>query len=557
MAQKKEKQYVSDNAQLMAEWNWEKNSTLTFDPQVLTVGSERKAWWRCSNGHEWQASVNSRNRGNGCPYCAGRRVICGENDLQTINPTLASEWDYDKNNGLTPIDVMPNSNRKVWWRCSNGHKWQATIANRNAGKGCPYCSRRYVLEGTTDLQTVNPSVLKEWNYEKNGSLKPEKLSPNSHLKVWWKCQKGHEWKSTIANRNYGRGCPICSAEQNTSFPEYAIIFYLEKYGVASMQSYREYGYELDVYIPSLKTAIEYDGYRWHKDKTEQDLDKNCKCKKDGIKLYRIREGLLPLNHYSIDFAIQRNQKDLPIAIAAVLSEIVGTTIEVDLSRDAVYIENLREYLGKEKSILTTNPEIAIEWNHEKNGILKPEYFKPASKAVVWWQCGKGHEWKAKIADRYKGNSCPYCSGQKVLPGYNDLLTINPNLAAEWNYGKNANMTPENFTPNSNKRFWWKCGKGHEWQATIANRNSGKGCPYCSGRYAIRGETDLQTAQPILAREWNFSKNGELTPADVKPNSHIKVWWKCREGHEWQAIIADRNRGRGCPQCARNKRKANK
>ena len=71
MAEKKEKQYVSDNAQLMSEWNWEKNNELGFDPRVLTVGSERKAWWRCNNGHEWQAAIGSRSRGSGCPRCDG------------------------------------------------------------------------------------------------------------------------------------------------------------------------------------------------------------------------------------------------------------------------------------------------------------------------------------------------------------------------------------------------------------------------------------------------------------------------------------------------------
>ena len=42
MAEKKEKRYVSDNAQLMAEWNWEKNDILDFNPNTLTLGSEKK-----------------------------------------------------------------------------------------------------------------------------------------------------------------------------------------------------------------------------------------------------------------------------------------------------------------------------------------------------------------------------------------------------------------------------------------------------------------------------------------------------------------------------------
>ena len=91
-------------------------------------------------GHEWQASIADRNRGRGCPYCIGKKVLKGYNDLQTVNPTLAKEWNYEKNKGITPKEVMPNSHKKVWWKCSEGHEWEAVIGNRNKGNGCPYCA---------------------------------------------------------------------------------------------------------------------------------------------------------------------------------------------------------------------------------------------------------------------------------------------------------------------------------------------------------------------------------------------------------------------------------
>ena len=92
MAEKKEKRYVSDNAQLMSEWNWEKNNELGFFPDVLMCGSGKKVWWKCQKGHEWQATIAHRNRGRGCPYCSGRYAIKGESDLQTLNSTLVVEW---------------------------------------------------------------------------------------------------------------------------------------------------------------------------------------------------------------------------------------------------------------------------------------------------------------------------------------------------------------------------------------------------------------------------------------------------------------------------------
>ncbi len=548
MAEKKEKRYVSDNVQLMAEWNWEKNNELNFNPEILTIGSHKKTWWKCSQGHEWQAIIDNRNKENGCPYCSGRYAVKGVNDLQTVNPNLAKEWNFEKNNGLTPADVAPNSNKKVWWKCSKGHEWQATIAdrnrgrgcsycsskkvlrgyndlqtvnpilakewnyeknngiipadvlpnsnkkvwwkcrkghewqaaiaNRNGGNGCPYCAERYVITGENDLKTVNPNLAKEWNYEKNGELKPENIMANSNITVWWKCNKGHEWQAKISNRNNGRGCPICNSERNTSFPEYAIMYYLEKYGLDAVHLYRKNGYELDIYIPSKKIAIEYDGGFWHENKTKKDLDKNQKCVKDGIELYRIREGLPSLHGSSIDYIVQENQKDLSKILKEVLCEIVGTSVDVNLERDTIAIDNLREYTEKANSLLFSNPQVAKEWNYEKNGNLKPEHFAANSNKKVWWKCAKGHEWQAIIISRNTGRGCPYCSGKKVSKGYNDLQTVNPSLAKEWNYEKNNGLTPEDVMPNSSKKIWWKCSKGHEWQATIKNRNKGNGCPIC-------------------------------------------------------------------------------
>lgn len=545
-----EKHYISENAQLMAEWNWERNTN--FDPSQLTIGSGKKVWWKCSKGHEWEAACYSRIAGNQCPICSGRKVLVGYNDLSTLAPEIALQWHPSKNSDCTPKDVTINSHRKVWWLGPCGHEWQASIADRNNERRCPYCSSKKVLKGYNDLQTVNPTLATEWNYEKNNGLKPEDVMPNSGQKVWWKCIKGHEWQATIGSRNAGRGCPVCHSEQNTSFPEYAIVYYLKKYGLAVIHSYREKGYELDVYIPSKKVAIEYDGYLWHKNKTKQDLRKNYNCVKDGIKLYRIREGLPILNDSSIDYVVQRNQEDLSKILKILLSEIIETIVDVDLKRDAIAIESLREYTEKENSLLFANPEIAKEWNCEKNGNLKPEHFAANSHKKVWWKCSKGHEWQATIKERNNGNGCPYCAGKKVLSGYNDLQTVNPTLAKEWNYEKNNRLTPMEVTPNSHLKVWWKCSQGHEWQASIADRNSGRGCPYCAGKKVLKGFNDLQTVNPTLAAEWHHEKNKGLTPADVTPNSHETVWWKCNEGHEWQAIIGNRHKGNGCPYCAGQK-----
>ena len=470
------------------------------------------------------------------------------------NPTLMAEWNWKKNNelGLNPKELTLGSHKKAWWKCLRGHKWVTTIKNRNKGTCCPFCSGNKVLKGFNDLATINPKLASEWNYEKNGDVTPENVTAGSNKKVWWKCEKGHEWQSTIVNRNKGNDCPICNAERKTSFPEYAMIYYLAKYGIEAIHTYKGKTYELDVYIPLKKIAIEYDGNLWHKNKIKKDLEKNAKCKNDGIKLYRIREGLPSLNDTSIDYIVDKNQKDLGKVLEKVLSAITGFFIDVDLQRDNVEIENLREYTEKQNSLLYTNPTLASEWNYEKNGSLRPEHILANSGKKVWWKCSKGHEWQATIHNRNYGRDCPYCSNQKVIKGENDLATVNPKLASEWNYDKNGDLKPKDFTTGSNTKVWWKCSKGHEWQAKINMRNKGSGCPYCSGRYAIKGKTDLAAINPSLANEWNYEKNGELKPEEFTVNSNKKVWWKCSKGHEWQATINSRNSDRGCPYCSGKK-----
>ena len=140
VAEKKEKRYVSDNAQLMAEWDWEKNSNIGIYPNAITFGSDKKAWWLCHAGHSYSASIANRaNLNRGCPYCSNKKVLVGYNDLATINPSLAAEWHPTRNNALSPSDVLSGTAKKVWWKCNHGHEWEASVVNRHKhGSSCPY-----------------------------------------------------------------------------------------------------------------------------------------------------------------------------------------------------------------------------------------------------------------------------------------------------------------------------------------------------------------------------------------------------------------------------------
>ncbi len=143
---------------MIEEWDYQKNST---PPERYLVNSTEKVWWKCKTcSHEWQASVVSRTaRKTGCPKC-GYTIKMKETvsstikrtgrDLATKYPEIAAEWDYEKNEDLTPNSVSYGSNKKVWWLCSKGHSYQAWITDRTGKKktGCPYCAGKRKLIST-------------------------------------------------------------------------------------------------------------------------------------------------------------------------------------------------------------------------------------------------------------------------------------------------------------------------------------------------------------------------------------------------------------------------
>ena len=125
---------------LLLQWDTEKNAPLT--PRQVTAGTMRKVWWRCVLGHFWRAAVFPRvQKGVGCPYCAGRKVLPGFNDLASKAPAVAAQWHPALNGSLTPEMVTVSSHRRVWWQCPQGHVWKALVYSRTGEQkcGCPVC----------------------------------------------------------------------------------------------------------------------------------------------------------------------------------------------------------------------------------------------------------------------------------------------------------------------------------------------------------------------------------------------------------------------------------
>lgn len=210
-------------------------------------------------------------------------------------------------------------------------------------------------------------------------------------------------------------------------------------------------------------------------------------------------------------------------------------------------------LAGETDLATLYPDLARQWHPTKNGDLTPEQVLPGSHRIVWWICEKGHEWRAQIKSRVQGCGCPVCANREIRPSENDLASQFPILASQWHPTKNGSLTPDQIPPGTTRKVWWICKKGHKWQATVASRTSGYGCPVCTGRQVLAGENDLASQLPAIAAQWHPTKNGALTPQQVTPASNRKVWWRCEKGHDYEATVAARTlRGSGCPYCSGKK-----
>jgi len=484
-----------------------------------------------------------------------------------IEKTMSEFGDLYDNN----IEKLINSTSGVYknaiWNCKEGHEWTATIFSRTSGVECPFCAGRFLIVGVNDLETVNPKLAKEWHPTLNGDLEPSMFKAISSDVVWWQCKKGHEWQSSIGSRNNGIGCLACYLEKRTSVPEKAIYYYIKKYVSESLPNYRNRrilnGLELDIYIPTLKLAIEYDG---HYHTIEKDLHKNEICEKNGIRLIRIREIVLlkrVLNSTSKDY--QRKDTtwgDLEKIIKQILLEDLKILdFDIDIVRDLTKIYELMEMQEKENSLATKNPELSKEWHPTKNGLIIPSMVSPNSGKTVWWLCENGHKWQDDIVSRNKGRKCSYCSGRKLLPGFNDLETKNPKLAKEWHPTLNGDLKPSAILINYSEKVWWQCSCcKHEWLDTIKDRNDGKECPICkkTNNTTIKKKNGFSTEKnnltatnPKLAKEWNVRKNKALKPYMISRNSEEKVWWKCKNcKHEWEQSIRSRAHAKKikCPNC---------
>lgn len=419
------------------------------------------------------------------------------------------------------------------------------------------------------ITVTNPELLSEWDYEKNIDIKPEEVTYGSKRKVWWKCSEGHSWDARVFLRVRGSGCPECRKELKTSFPEQTIFYYLQQV-FSDAQNRYQYIYEsskveFDIFIPSLNLAIEYDGSYYHKKERvmQRDVDKNLLCSRKGITLIRVREEGCPdipsYESITLLYSYRNNHMYLEDTLNELFNLLVLVSpvqksfkhnllnLNINIKNDRPKIYQSYSQLKEENSLATCYPEIAEEWDYKKNEGLTPNKVSYGASISVHWTCPNNHSYETTVNSRTNGtgSGCPYCSGKQVS-SENSLAFRNPDIAKQWHPTKNINLTPEDVTWASQKKVWWQCDKGHEWEANIKNRTRGKqGCKECS-KLVVKENKQLAIKFPDISLLWHPSN--PFLPTQVSYGSAKKVKWLCEKGHEWIRSVKAQTISQCCPDC---------
>lgn len=494
------------------------------------------------------------------------KVIVGENDIATLYPDICKEWHPTKNGNLTPSQFTSGSHKRIWWLCSDGHEWESIISNRiRLGRSCPFCAGQRAIQGINDLETTSPELAKEWHPTKNGDTSPSDVMAGSHSKVWWMCDKGHEWKAQIKSRGTGVGCPYCSNklvldgfnDLASVRPEIAKWWHPTKNG-SLLPSQVTYGSGKKVWW-TCKNNHEY----------LASVDSRYNVAGCPVCAKRRRTSF---PEQAFFFYIKQA---FPDAINS-YREIFPHSMELDIF--IPYLNVGIEYDGKayhgKEQLFRDNKKYNI---CKDNGIILIRVMEAApGKAFVLY------DRKIELPDNKPeslnwGISYLCCKLGKVvdvdvkrdrfeiLSQFESidvsLASERPDLTEEWNWELNEGLSPYQIHAGSNQRVWWRCKTcSHEWMATVSERNGrdNTGCPVCAMKRGANNRVknilakkgSLEDNLPELLKRWNYDKN-DILPSGITIGSGKKVWWKCPVcNYEWESTIGHVKRTDGCPMCNR-------
>jgi very-short-patch-repair endonuclease len=261
------------------------------------AGSDDLTSWECSKGHVFEAIPNKIQQGQGCPFCNSRndmKCVLLRNNCKNLDE-YGHKIALENPNNIKYIGGFINTKTKAEWECSKGHVFQCRPNNIRQGQGCHYCNSSYMeyVLFRNNCKTVDEYGHKLATENPNG-IKYIGGFVGAKIKAEWECSKGHRWEAVPHNIKAGYGCPACA--KCISKKEQALFLEVKKLYPEAINNNRQLlkntRYELDIFVPSLRKAVEFDGTYWHSRPTAitRDAHKDSLCTEAGITLLRIKES---------------------------------------------------------------------------------------------------------------------------------------------------------------------------------------------------------------------------------------------------------------------------
>lgn len=463
--------------------------------------------WYCKNGHTWTNSIKNqtdsvdKHRKNNCsemcPYCSKQKISPTYN-LEYVYPEVAAEWDYNNNNGLTPRNVFPTSSMKVSWVCSFNptHVWKDTIGNRTLlRRGCAKCSKSFHISYTA-------RTIYYYLCQNNISCCCEKRVGrySIDLVIYPKSKKektialeldgvySHNSKETIMRDSRKdiflreKGYRVIRVkeemldEDKITFSN-DIITYPYKRDKSFLNQLIQY---LIKFLSGIEFISDYEKDHWKIERFNYHYRKNHSI---AVLYPDVAREWSDKNKESPDVVSSGTSGYRWWVCPKCHMEYQATISNRVIHHSACpYCAHIK--VTPKTSLMSVYPDIAKEWDYDKNFPLTPNDVLPGTEKKVWWICEKGHSWKTLIYLRtgpYK-SKCPVCQRRAVIPE-TSLYANNITLANLWDYSRN-NLSPKEVAPHSNKNFFWKCEKGHIWEDSpsyLQTISEDKYCPICGNR----------------------------------------------------------------------------
>ncbi len=450
--------------------------------------------------------------------------------LSKTHPRLAKELV-----GADASEISKWSKVKVGWRCKKGHYWEASPESRTHLKsGCPYCAGIKVIPGQTDLKTKFPDIAAQaygWD--------PSIMSVSTNKKCKWKCKDGHIWESSVRNRTRrGDGCTICSGRKllvgvndfQTRHPELAKqLIDTDPRSFAGGHQKLKWKCELGhTWIAAINNRVS------HKHGCPV-----CSNKKilPGFNDFKTTNPDLANELFESDPTTFTHGTRKKFKWKCSLGHLYTASVMHRSNGTGCPICAGKQILVGFNDFLSTHPIEAARLVD-----ADPRTFTKGSNKFFTWKCLLGHKWKSQLSTilRSSDSGCPYCSGTRVLIGFNDLNSTH-NMIAQNAFGWN----PEKYSAGSNKKVKWRCPENHKWKATISSVVSSRnfGCPTCSkSGYDPNKKAYLYFVRHI---NWKMLQIGITNFPDDRLNDHKQLGWEIIEirgpmdGHltqEWETAI---------------------